>query len=407
MKNIEYENLVADSFAKKGSIPSAIQSRQSNSNVVAKVTKYNRQNSLNLFKTFQNNSLQVHENNHSKMSFHSPSNSEDIKNENNELKEKRKANPILVRGSTLINRELSQQVIQQQHKLKEISSEIKQSNAKQFSNNINKANNYKKNMEIENFETITKRPDFKNDLILNSEKSEVEEASIVEIDELEPTMNKSKGLYTYTATSSSQLKDPVFLLNRSLTNLNFSNMNNNGTNLNLNNQFKYNRSDSLVSEKSSKDISIRVKNNLNNRQIFKDLEFIYNERQVAKLQRQILIQTQNKFNINNSNSSINAINNNINDCLESNFTRPNLIDNGLINNGYKFFERSKTTLLLDSLQPRLEFFVTSYDDPNESSAGENNLDTNIECEDEIDKNVETNDLNDIKNNILWDNSITS
>ncbi len=266
--------------------------------------------------------------------------------------------------------------------------------------------------------------------------------------DIEPTLNKCRGLYTHAATSSSQLKDAAFFsnnMNNTRTHINYLNYNTDAflsnstedilTSLLNQKQQKHQQQQTpeqaihkkASNHKSKKELineimnPIKIKNTSNNRQIFKDLEFIYNEQQVIKLQRQILIQIrqQNKLNKQETlqtepqpqnikedlaeddefEENITATSNNPDDLKpkqqieqSNNFSR-NAGNFGQYNydyDVYKFYERNKTSLLLNSLQQQLKNKAKS---------------TNMAINKQIIKS--TINLNDINSNNINSNNVSS
>lgn len=176
---------------------------------------------------------------------------------------------------------------------------------------------------------------------------------------------------------------------------------------------------------------IKVKNTSNNRQIFKDLEFIYNEQQVVKIQRQILIQIrqQNKANkqseaqpTQQSVEQQSPLNQNVKiDLAEDDLDEEMVGSPSAANNEelkakqqleqqscsrnatynydydvYKFYERNKTSLLLSSLQSKNKINRTAITaKPNAAKQNNSNSNNNL---------TSSNNMNNI-NNAITNNEI--
>lgn len=151
-------------------------------------------------------------------------------------------------------------------------------------------------------------PDFV--ITQNSKSDQISEQQITE--DFEPKLNKSQYLYTHVLTSSSQLRE------------------------------FYHYSSSL---NSNKNLNLILRNSFNNVQ-FKDAwEFMYNERKVRKLHKKV-VENLEKQRSSNDIRLINFISSNLNYNNRSNF------------DCYKFYERSKTSNLLQNLRHKLYEQVT-------------------------------------------------
>jgi hypothetical protein len=244
-------------------------------------------------------------------------------------------------------------------------------------NNDDSVANLSSNEEIKNNEIKEEEQQQQKleEIKCNKKIEPIREPTKIALVDTEPTLNKCRGLYTYAATSSSQLKETGLIStnNNRSTSINYHNYNTEAFHSSSMREIIESLSQKIQQEITTKSTKsneiitpIKIKNNSNNRQIFKDLEFIYNEQQVIKLKRQILIQIRQQNKLANSK-------------LEQNFqlagqrieededaggeeendyslriNKPHFENNNRNYNYdydvYKFYERNKTTLLLSSLQ---------------------------------------------------------
>jgi len=356
-------------------------SNRDSSYVLTQMAKYQRQNAINFLKltnktsTLDSNTISLLTSNSSSLSNNN--------NNNNSIKTPEQIKcptpppsapsppntapiinnhyPILVRGNSFAAKDISNHLINQQQQINSLIGSSPSCLNKPKLSQIK----LKQQQKLE-------------EIKCNKKIEPIRETTKLALVDTEPTLNKCRGLYTYAATSSSQLKETGLIAtnntNNRSTSINYHNYNTEAFHSSSMKEIIESLSQKIQQEITTKSTKsneiitpIKIKNNSNNRQIFKDLEFIYNEQQVIKLKRQILIQIRQQNKLANSK-------------LEQNFqlagqrieededaggeeendyslriNKPHFENNNRNNYNYdydvyKFYERNKTTLLLSSLQ---------------------------------------------------------